>query len=124
MMNDTRTDMSPENENPRTVLLVHAHPEPTSFTRHLVTVAAETLAGQGHTVLQSDLYAMQWKAVFDADDFPQRLDRQRLSFIDESRHAYAHGRQTADVEAEQAKLQAADAVILVFPLWWFGMRPS
>ena len=121
MMNDTRTDMSPEHENSRTVLLVHAHPEPTSFTRHLVTVAGETLAGQGHTVLQSDLYAMQWKAVFDADDFPQRLDRQRLSFIDESRHAYAHGRQTADVEAEQAKLQAADAVILVFPLWWFGM---
>ena len=100
MMNDTSTDMSPEHENPRTVLLVHAHPEPTSFTRHLVTVAAETLAGQGHTVVQSDLYAMQWKAVFDADDFPQRLDRQRLSFIDESRHAYAHGRQTADVEAE------------------------
>ncbi|WP_338034482.1 NAD(P)H-dependent oxidoreductase [Lautropia dentalis] len=106
---------------PRTILLVHAHPEPTSFTRHLVTVAERTLAGQGHTVLQSDLYAMQWKAVFDADDFPQRLDTQRLSFIDESRHAFAQGCQTADVEAEQAKLQAADAVILVFPLWWFGM---
>lgn len=103
------------------ILLVHAQPEPTSVTRRLVESAADVLTRQGHQVVQSDLYAMRWKAVFDADDFPERADTSRLSFIEESRHAYAGGRQTADVEDEQRKLRAADAVILHFPLWWFGM---
>ena len=105
----------------KTVLIVHAHPEPTSLTRQLVEVSARTLRGQGHEVLQSDLYGMRWKAVFDADDFPARADPERLSFVAESGHTYASGRQTADVAAEQRKLLAADAVILQFPLWWFGM---
>jgi NAD(P)H dehydrogenase (quinone) len=76
---------------------------------------------QGYDVMQSDLYGMRWKAVFDEDDFPARKDRDRLSFIDESGHSYASGQQAADIAAEQQKVLAADAVILQFPLWWFGM---
>lgn len=103
------------------VLIVHAHPEPTSLTRRLVAESVRTLQSQGHEVLQSDLYAMHWKAVFDADDFPARADPERLSFIAESGHAYANGGQTLDVATEQAKVLAADAVIFQFPLWWYGM---
>lgn len=105
----------------KTILIVHAQPEPTSLTRHLVGVARDSLKSQGHTVLESDLYAMRWKAVFDADDFPHRANRERLSFGAESGHAYATGTQTADVAAEQAKVLAADAVVFQFPLWWYGM---
>jgi NAD(P)H dehydrogenase (quinone) len=103
------------------VLIVHAHPEPTSLTRQLVQVTAETLEEQGHEVIQSDLYGMKWKAVYDADDFPSRANTERLSYIVESANAYATGQQTEDVVAEQAKLLSADAVILQFPLWWFGV---
>lgn len=103
------------------VLVVYAHPEPASLTRQLVEVAVETLEGQGHEVVRSDLYGMRWKAVYDQDDFPSRVDPDRLSFIAESAHAYSTGRQTDDVAAEQAKLSSADAVILLFPLWWFGV---
>lgn len=105
----------------KNVLIVYAHPEPTSLTRQLVEVTAETLARQGHEVVRSDLYGMRWKAVFDAHDFPSRANPERLSFIMESGHAYATGQQTADVVAEQAKLKRADAVILLFPLWWYSM---
>lgn len=105
----------------KNVLLVHAQPEPTSLTHRLVEIASDVLARQGHQVVQSDLYAMGWKAVFDERDFPARARRDRLSFIEESGHAFANGCQTADVEQEQRKLLAADAVILLFPLWWFGM---
>ena len=105
----------------KNVLLVYAHPEPTSITRQLVDVSARTLAECGHEVVHSDLYAMRWKAVFDADDFPQRADPGRLSFIDESGHAYLNDSQTPDVRIEQEKLLAADAVILHFPLWWYAM---
>lgn len=103
------------------ILIVHAHPEPTSLTRQLVEVSRQTLRQQGHEVLQSDLYGMGWKAVFDEHDFPARADSERLSFIDESGHSYASGRQAADIEAEQRKVLAADAVIFQFPLWWYGM---
>lgn len=105
----------------KTILIVHAQPEPTSLTRHLVGVARDSLETQGHTVLESDLYAMHWKAVFDAHDFPQRANRERMSFGAESGHAYATGTQTADVAGEQAKVLAADAVIFQFPLWWYSM---
>jgi NAD(P)H dehydrogenase (quinone) len=105
----------------KTVLIVYAHPEPTSVTRQLVEVTAETLASQGHEVLRSDLYGMRWKAVFDEHDFPSRANPERLSFIMESLNAYSTGRQTDDVAGEQAKLLRADAVIVQFPLWWFGV---
>lgn len=103
------------------VLIVYAHPEPTSLTRQLVQVTVETLEAQGHEVIKSDLYGMRWKAVFDENDFPSRANPERLSFIAESAHAYATGQQTEDVATEQAKLSSADAVILQFPLWWFGV---
>lgn len=103
------------------ILLVHAQPECTSLTRHLVSIATEVLTAQGHSVVQSDLYGMGWKAVFDGQDFPDRVNSERLSFIEESGHAFAHGCQTADVELEQNKVLAADAVVLLFPLWWFSM---
>lgn len=103
------------------VLIVHAHPELTSVTSQLAEIASETLSAQGHEVMRSDLYGMGWKAVFDGRDFPVRTNRERLSFIDESGHAFAEGLQTPDVEDEQRKILAADAVILVFPLWWFSM---
>jgi NAD(P)H dehydrogenase (quinone) len=105
----------------KNVLLVHAHPEPTSATRHLVDIAIDTLAACNHTVTQSDLYGMGWKAVFDQHDFPARANTARLGFIEESRHAFVNGTQAPDVEQEQAKVLSADAVILLFPLWWFSM---
>jgi NAD(P)H dehydrogenase (quinone) len=105
----------------KTVLVVHAHPDRQSMTHQLATVAKHRLAELGHRVLETDLYAARWKAVFDADDFLARADPERLSFVAESGHAFATGTQTADVAAEQAKLVAADAVIFQFPLWWFGL---
>jgi putative NADPH-quinone reductase len=54
----------------KTVLIVYAQPEPGSLTRHLVNRGIEALDERGHDVLTSDLYAMNWKAVFDAHDFP------------------------------------------------------
>jgi NAD(P)H dehydrogenase (quinone) len=103
------------------VLIVYAHPEATSLTCQLVEESVRTIRAQGHEVLLSDLYGMRWKAVFDEQDFPSRADPDRLSFVKESGHSYASARQSADIADEQQKVLAADAVVLQFPLWWFGM---
>lgn len=46
------------------VLIVHAHPEPYSFTAALRDQAVNTLQAQGHQVQVSDLYAMDWNQPF------------------------------------------------------------
>ncbi|MBP2298946.1 NAD(P)H-dependent oxidoreductase [Azospirillum picis] len=103
------------------VLLVFAHPEPSSLSASLRDVAVRELQDQGHEVRVSDLYADRWKAQVDRDDFPALGPAERLKVPAASRDAHAGGTLTADVRAEQEKLLWADAVILQFPLWWFTM---
>ncbi|EPT7109673.1 NAD(P)H-dependent oxidoreductase, partial [Klebsiella michiganensis] len=50
------------------ILLVYAHPEPHSLNGALKDFTVQHLQNAGHDVQVSDLYAMRWKAGFDADD--------------------------------------------------------
>jgi NAD(P)H dehydrogenase (quinone) len=102
------------------VLIVSAHPEPRSMTASLTTFAAEELRAAGQEVVVSDLYAMKWRAALDADDYPGHDPAERFDIMAVSAREYAAGRLSADIAAEQEKLRWADAVILQFPLWWFG----
>jgi len=103
------------------VLLVYAHPEPTSLNGALKDVAVQRLQAAGHQVQVSDLYAMRWKPTLDAQDSLDGAAGDRFDPSLDSKRAFANGRQSADIAAEQAKLRWADAVLLQFPLWWFSM---
>lgn len=105
----------------RSILIVTCHPDPRSLNGALARHATATLERLGHRVVHSDLYAMRWKAVVDAADFPAEPAAERLHVGQASRRATDSAALTADVVAEQAKLLAADAVIFQFPLWWFGL---
>lgn len=103
------------------VLIVFAHPEPRSLNASLRDAAIAQLQDDGHQVRVSDLYAMDWKAVVDREDFPSLEAEARLVVGAASGGAYYGGSLTDDVKAEQEKLLWADAVIFQFPLWWFSM---
>ena len=104
------------------ILIVYAHPEPTSFNAAMKDLAVETLTAQGHSVVVSDLYAMGWNAVAGPQDVTgARSDTSRFSLAREQTHAMEQGNIAVDIAAEQAKLTAADLVIFQFPIWWFGM---
>ncbi|PFH19943.1 MULTISPECIES: NAD(P)H-dependent oxidoreductase [Burkholderia] len=103
------------------VLIVYAHPEPRSLTGALRDFAVEHLEAAGHAVQVSDLYAMNWKAAFDANDVTDRAPDARFDASLDSKRAFAAGTQSADIAREQEKLKWADAVILQFPMWWFSM---
>ncbi|MFK0209387.1 MULTISPECIES: NAD(P)H-dependent oxidoreductase [unclassified Agrobacterium] len=104
------------------ILIVYAHPEPTSFNGAMKDLAVKTLSALGHTVVVSDLYAMGWNPVTGEGDFlGERSDPTRLSIAREQTHAMETGTIAADIAAEQAKLANADLVIFQFPVWWFGM---
>ncbi|HBP5446116.1 NAD(P)H-dependent oxidoreductase [Pseudomonas aeruginosa] len=103
------------------VLIVHAHNEPQSFTRALCDQACETLAGQGHAVQVSDLYAMNWNPVASAADFAERADPDYLVYALEQREGVKRQSLAADIQAELDKLLWADLLILNFPIYWFSV---
>ena len=104
------------------VLIVYAHPEPTSFNGAMRDLAVESLTAQGHSVEVSDLYAMGWNPVAGPGDIdaPHSLTT-RFSLAREQTVAMENGTIAADIAAEQAKLTRADLVIFQFPVWWFSM---
>jgi len=102
------------------VLIVHAHPEPKSFTAALRDQAVSTLESQGHEVQVSDLYAMNWNPVASADDFSSRENPEYLVYALEQRLGVKSQSLSPDIQQELDKLLWADLLILNFPIFWFS----
>lgn len=107
----------------RTVLWVSAHPEPRSLNGHLQAAGIAHLRELGHEVLTSDLYALDWDPVLRCEDgnHSSRTLGRRFRVSEDTRAAHHEGTQPSDVARERAKLLAADALVVQFPLWWYGM---
>ncbi|MGC5699116.1 NAD(P)H-dependent oxidoreductase [Pseudomonas sp. NFXW11] len=103
------------------VLIVHAHPEPNSFTAALRDQAQRTLQDQGHQVQVSDLYGMGWNPVASAADFAQRENPDYLVYALEQRLGVKNASIAADIQGELEKLLWADLLILNFPVFWFSV---
>lgn len=103
------------------ILIVHAHPEPRSFSGALTDSARALLPTIGHELIVSDLYAMEWDPVSDRRNFTIRADPERYDQQGEERFAASAGSFSSDLRAEMDKLLWADTVIFQFPIWWLGM---
>lgn len=89
-------------------LVVVAHPDPQSLSHHVARelVSAVDSAGAEHTAELGDLVA---------EGFDPR-------FTNEDRAAYLAGANyPPDVAAEQARIERAQHLVLVFPVWWWSM---
>jgi NAD(P)H dehydrogenase (quinone) len=103
------------------VLLVLAHPERRSFNGAMFDTAQATLQAAGHTVVTSDLYRMGFDPISSRRNFVSVKDADYLKPQVEEMWASEVGGFAPDLEAEIAKIEAADLMIWQFPLWWFGM---
>jgi putative NADPH-quinone reductase len=90
----------------RRVLVVFAHPVPTSFQAALHRCVVETLRDRGHEVDDCDLYAERFTPVLTRQE--------RLDYHDPARNR-------RNVDDYVSRLLAADALVLVFPVWIFGV---
>lgn len=102
-----------------TALIIHAHPEPESFSRAQAQVACESLGAQGYAVELIDLYARKWDPVLTCGEFPSfagAFKPQR-----EQQNAFVEGALSAEVEEDLDRVLAADLLVLSFPLWWFSL---
>ncbi|MDH7794574.1 MULTISPECIES: NAD(P)H-dependent oxidoreductase [unclassified Beijerinckia] len=89
-------------------LIVVAHPEPQSLTHSIARQVAEglSLSGPGHSYEIADLAAEAFDPRFTAADLA--LHRREAA-------------PPADVAAEQARIDRADALVLVYPVYWWSM---
>lgn len=103
------------------VLIVYAHPEPKSFNGAMTRAAVGALTSAGHDVEVSDLYGMRFNPVSDRSNFVTTYDEDYFRQQAEEAHAAHYDGFAADVQREMDKLFRCDALILQFPLWWFGL---
>lgn len=88
------------------VLVVYAHPLADSFAAVLHRTIVAALQRGGHEVDDCDLYAEGFEPVLSAEE------RQ----VYNTDHAVLPG-----IAAYVVRLQAAEALVLCFPTWWYGM---
>lgn len=86
------------------VLVVYCHPGRKSFTRQILESLVDGLKSANHTVVISDLYANG----FQTD----------MSEAEYAREVGAGGEVAEDVVREQEKIEQAECMIFVYPLWW------
>jgi NAD(P)H dehydrogenase (quinone) len=103
------------------ILYVYAHPEPRSFNGALKDVAMVSLVKKGHQVKVSNLYAIKWKAVLDAQDFRMRQNAYQFNPAVEQIHGIATRSLAPDLQDEIEKVAWADLLIFQFPVWWSSM---
>lgn len=102
-------------------LIVYWHPEPQSFNGALFRTAQDVLIGAGHAVQTSDLHAMQFDPVSGRHNFTTVKNPGYFKPQIEEMHATEQGGFATDIEAEIAKIEWCDLMIMQFPLWWFGL---
>ena len=100
-----RAPSRPEREDLR-ILVVYAHPLETSFVSALHARVVETLRAGGHIVDDLDLHAERFDPVMSRETIRRYVDTKA---------------NTREVEAYVERLRAAEALVLVFPVWFDGL---
>jgi putative NADPH-quinone reductase len=88
------------------VLVVYAHPLETSYISAVHRRVVDALEAAGHEVDDLDLYAEKFDPVLSAG--------QMRSYVDPTLNV-------REVEPYVARLRAAEALVLVFPVWFDGL---
>ena len=87
-------------------LIVVAHHDPQSLTHSVAAEVGAGMSASGHTFEIADLAAEGFDPRYSAAD--HRVHRTRAT-------------PPADVQAEQARIDRADALVLAFPIYWWSM---
>ena len=88
------------------VYIVFAHPSKMSFTRSVLEAFVRGLTDAGHSYEIADLYAMGFKSEMDVDEYKREIGRDPDAPISD------------DVRTEQDKINRADGLAFIYPVWW------
>jgi NAD(P)H dehydrogenase (quinone) len=88
------------------VYIVFAHPSEDSFNSNVLDAFTRGLGDAGHTYEIGDLYRMDFKAEMDLEQYHREVGLDPDAPVPD------------DVRAEQHKIDRADALAFIYPVWW------
>ncbi len=88
------------------VFIVYAHPAEDSFNRYVLETFKSGLFEAGHTYEVSDLYKMDFKSEMNDDQYQREVCMDPAAPIPD------------DVKMEQEKIDRADRLVFIYPVWW------
>ena len=88
------------------IYVIFAHPSRQSFTREVLDEFLRGLQEAGHSIEIGDLYQMNFKSDMDLQQYTRETGTDPDAPL------------PADVMQEHAKLNAADALVIIYPVWW------
>jgi NAD(P)H dehydrogenase (quinone) len=88
------------------VYILYAHPAGHSFSRDVLEAFTRGLADAGHSFEVHDLYADGFLSEMDDAQYRREVGLSPEAPV------------PADVRAEQERVDRADALVFIYPLWW------
>lgn len=99
-------------DHPYKILLVHAHPNPNSFSAKIAESVEDAAQAAGHMVRRITLYSYD----DSVRSYPPALTKtERISYYTEEKQL------DPVVHAHLESLQWCDTVIFVYPTWWMNV---
>lgn len=88
-------------------LVVVAHPRKNSLTQSITKRFTDGLAASGHEYEVADLYAEGFDPLLHPQDEPDWNNPDKVY--------------SEEVQREMARIQENDALVFIFPIWWFSV---
>lgn len=88
------------------VYIIYAHPSKKSFTWEVLNSFKRGLEKAGHTYELADLYEMEFQTDMDLSQYERETGMNPDAPVPE------------DVKEEQERIDKADALVFVYPVWW------
>ncbi|MBN1152348.1 MAG: NAD(P)H-dependent oxidoreductase [Dehalococcoidia bacterium] len=88
------------------IYIVFAHPSGKSFSRNVLNAFTRGLDEAGHSYEIGDLYRMDFQSEMDEEQYLRETSGDPDLPV------------PRDVESEQAKINSADGLALIYPVWW------
>ena len=86
--------------------IVYAHPSEESFTHSVLMAFIEGLKESGHSYEISDLYKINFKSDMDFQEYERESGINIKKVVPD------------DVKKEQEKIDKADVLVFIYPVWW------
>lgn len=88
------------------IFIVYCHPSRDSFTKNMCDAFIKGIADSGNEYIMSDLYKMDFNPVMTEQEYLRDANYRNSPEV------------ASDVLAEQEKINSADAIAFIYPVFW------
>ena len=88
------------------IFIVYCHPSQDSFTKNMCDAFIKGITDSGNEYIMSDLYKMDFNPVMTEQEYLRDANYRIFPEV------------ASDVLAEQEKINSADAIAFIYPVFW------